>query len=199
MTITYTPDHYIKGLNIHSVRDLFRPAIVSADLDLTFRRQSKKSRLYKKAFLLLAFLEAAEGFTYTFDAHFDKHAKHCAMPLPLYIMEIEIIACKWHVAPNMLCTFKDFKSKFFQILRAGKAKSLVPKEPREVVEAETIEELQKLKGEFVREFSGVLSYLGHRGNCCDDTYPPENKRNDPQAGDNSILFPRTGESLPPFI
>ena len=104
-------------------------------------------------------------------------------------MEIETIACKWHVAPNMLCTFKDFKSKFFQILRAGKAKSLVPKEPREVVEAETIEELQKLKGEFVREFSGVLSYLGHRGNCCDDTYPPEKKLKDPQAGVIRLFFP----------
>ena len=194
MTITYTPDHYIKGLNIHSVRDLFLPARVRADVDLTFRRQSKKSRLYKKAFLLLAFLEAAEGFTYTFDAHF---AKHCAMPL--YIMEIETIACKWHVAPKMLCTLKDLKSKFFQILTAGEAKSLVPKEPREVVEAETIEELQKLKGEFVREFSGFLSYLGHRGDCFDDTYPPEKKRNDPQARGNSTLFPRTGESLPPFI
>ncbi len=150
MTITYTPDHYIKGLNIHSVRDLFLPARVSADLDLTFRRQLKKSRLYKKAFLLLAFLEAAEGFTYTFDAHFAKHVKHCAMPL--YIMEIETIA-----------------------------------------------ELQKLKGEFVQELSGFHSYLGHRGDCCDDNYPPEKKRNDPQAGGNSTLFPRTGESLPPFI
>ena len=70
MTITYKPDHYIKGLNIHSVRDLFLPARVSADLDLTFPRQSKKSPLYKKAFLLLPFLEAVEGFTYTFDAHF---------------------------------------------------------------------------------------------------------------------------------
>ena len=187
MTITYTPDHYIKGLNIHSVRDLFLPARVSADLDLTFRRQSKKSRLYKKAFLLLAFLEAAEDFTYTFDAHFAKHVKHCAMPL--YIMEIETIACKWHVAPKMLCTLKDLKSKFFKILRAGEAKSLVQKEPREVVEAETIEELQKLKGEFVREFSGFLSYLGHRGDCCDDTYPPEKKRNDPQAGVIRLFFP----------
>ena len=55
MTITYTPDHYIKGLNIHSVRDLFLPARVSADLDLTFRRQSKKSRLYKKSFSTLSF------------------------------------------------------------------------------------------------------------------------------------------------
>jgi len=105
------PDRYIKGLNIHSVRDLFLPARVSADLDLTLARQSKKSRLYKKAFLLLAFLEAAEDFTYTFDAHFAKHVKHCAMPL--YIMEIETIACKWHVAPKMLCTLKDLKSKFF--------------------------------------------------------------------------------------
>jgi len=171
MTITYTPDHYIKGLNIHSVRDLFLPARVSADLDLTFRRQSKKPRLYKKAFLLLAFLEAAEDFTYTFDAHFAKHVKHCAMPL--YIMEIETIACKWHVAPKMLCTLKDLKSKFFQILRAGEAKSLFPKEPRE----------------FVRDFSGFLSYLGHRGDCCDDTYPPEKKRNDPQAGVIRLFFP----------
>ena len=73
MPITYTTDHYIKGLNIHSVRDLFLPARVSADLDLTFRRQSKKSRLSKKAFLLLAFLEAAEGFTYSFDAHFAEY------------------------------------------------------------------------------------------------------------------------------
>ena len=149
MTITYTPDHYIKGLNIHSVRDLFLPARVSADLDLTFPRQSKKSPLYKKAFLLLAFLEAVEGFTYTFDAHFFTHTRHCAMPL--YIMEIETIACKWHVAPKMLCRLKDLKAKFFKILRAGQAKSLVPKELPEVIEAETIEELQKLKGEFVRE------------------------------------------------
>ena len=111
MTITYTPDRYIKGLNIHSVRDLFLPARVSADLDLTLARQSKKSRLYKKAFLLLAFLEAAEGFTYTFDAHFADHTRHCAMPL--YIMEIETIACKWHFAPKMLCTLKGLKSNFF--------------------------------------------------------------------------------------
>ena len=187
MTITYTPDHYIKGLNIHSVRDLFLPARVSADLDLTFPRQSKKSPLYKKAFLLLAFLEAVEGFTYTFDAHFATHTCHCAMPL--YIMEIETIACKCHVAPKMLCTLKDLKSKFFKILRAGEAKSLVQKEPRKVVEAETIEELQKLKGEFVREFSGFLSYLGHRGPCYDDTCPAEKKRNDPKAGVIRLFFP----------
>ena len=137
MTITYMPDRYIKGLNIHSVRDLFLPARVSADLDLTLARQSKKSRLYKKAFLLLAFLEAAEGFTYTFDAHFADHTRHCAMPL--YIMEIETIACKWHFAPKMLCTLKGLKSNFFQILREGEGKSLLPKEPREVIEAETIE------------------------------------------------------------
>ena len=49
MTMTYKPEYYIKGLNIHSVRDLFLPARVSADLDLTFRRHSKKSRLSKKA------------------------------------------------------------------------------------------------------------------------------------------------------
>ena len=55
MTITYTPDHYIKGLNIHSVRNLVLPARVRADLDLTFRRQSKKSRLYKKSFSTLSF------------------------------------------------------------------------------------------------------------------------------------------------
>ena len=77
MTITYTPDHYIKGLNIHSVRDLFLPARVSADLDLTMPDESKKSPLYKKAFLLLCFIEAAEGFTYTFDAHFSAHPSLC--------------------------------------------------------------------------------------------------------------------------
>ena len=187
MTMTYKPEYYIKGLNIHSVRDLFLPARVSADLDLTFPRQSKKSPLYKKAFLLLAFLEADEGFTYTFDAHFATHTCHCAMPL--YIMEVETIACKWHVAPKMLCTLKDLKAKFFKILRAGQAKSLVPKEPPEVIEAETIEELQKLKGEFVREFSGFLSYLGRRGDCCDDTYPLEKKRNDPHAGVIRRFFP----------
>ena len=108
------PDRYIKGLNIHSVRDLFLPARVSADLDLTLARQSKKSRLSKKAFLLLAFLEAAEGFTYTFDAHFAKHVKHCAMPL--YIMEIETIACKHHTAPKMLCMLSEFKADFFKII-----------------------------------------------------------------------------------
>ena len=185
--MTYKPEYYIKGLNIHSVRDLFLPAKVSAALNLEMPDVSKKSNFYKKAFLLLAFLEAVEGFTYTFDAHFAKHVKHCAMPL--YIMEIETIACKWHVAPKMLCTLKDLKSKFFKILRAGQAKSLVPKEPPEVIEAETIEELQKLKGEFVREFSGFLSYLGHRGPCYDDTCPAEKKRTDPKAGVIRPFFP----------
>ena len=71
--------------------------------------------------------------------------------------------------------------------------------PLYIMEIETIAELQKLKGEFVRELSGFLSYLGHRGDCCDNTYPPEKKRNDPQARGNSTLFPRTGEILPPFI
>ena len=185
--MTYKPEHYIKGLNIHSVRDLFLPAKVSATLDLMMPDVSKKSNFYKKAFLLLCFIEAAEGFTYTFDAHFAEHTRHCAMPL--YIMEIETIACKWHVAPKMLCTLKDLKSKFFKILRAGQAKSLVPKEPPEVIEAETIEELKKLKGEFVREFSGFLSYLGRRGDCYDDTYPLEKKRNDPHAGVIRRFFP----------
>ena len=32
--MTYKPEYYIKGLNIHSVRDLFLPAKVSAALDL---------------------------------------------------------------------------------------------------------------------------------------------------------------------
>ena len=121
MTITYTPDHYIKGLNIHSVRDLFLPARVSADLDLTLPRQSKKSRLYKKAFLLLAFLEAAEGFTYTFDANFVEHTRHCAMPL--YIMEIETIACKWHNGTSHLkCSarLKTLKRNFLRFLEQVK-------------------------------------------------------------------------------
>ena len=103
-------------------------------------------------------------------------------------MEIETIACKWHFAPKMLCTLKGPKSNFFQILREGEGNSLLPKKPREVIEAETIEELQKLKGEFVREFSGFLSYLGHRGDCCYDTYPPEKKRKDPQAGVIRLFF-----------
>ena len=79
--MTYKPEYYIKGLNIHSVRDLFLPAKVSAALDLEIPETSKKSNFYKKAFLLLAFLEAAEGFTYTFDAHFAEHTRHCAMPV----------------------------------------------------------------------------------------------------------------------
>ena len=193
MNMTYKPEHYIKGLNIHSVRDLFLPAKVSATLDLMMPDVSKKSNFYKKAFLLLCFIEAAEGFTYTFDAHFAEHTRHCAMPL--YIMEIETIACKWHVAPKMLCTLKDLKAKFFKILRTGQAKSLVPKEPPEVIKAETIEELQKLKGEFVREFSGFLSYLGHRGPCYDDTCPAEKKRNDPKAGVIRLFFPEQELSL----
>ena len=52
-----------------------------------------------------------------------------------------------------------------------------------------IEELQKLKGEFVREFSGFLSYLGRRGDCYDGTYPLEKKRNDPHAGVIRLFFP----------
>ncbi len=121
MTMTYKPEYYIKGLNIHSVRDLFLPAKVSAALDLEMPDVSIKSNFYKKAFLLLAFIEAAEGFTYTFDAHFAEHTRHCAMPL--YIMEIETIACKWHTAPQMLCTLRGRKADFFKILRKVKAKN----------------------------------------------------------------------------
>ena len=40
--MTYKPEHYIKGLNIHSVRDLFLPAKVSATLDLMMPDVSKK-------------------------------------------------------------------------------------------------------------------------------------------------------------
>ena len=77
--MTYKPEHYIKGLNIHSVRDLFLPAKVSAALDLEMPDVSKKSNFYKKAFLLLCFIEAAEGFTYTFDAHFAPPLYRCYM------------------------------------------------------------------------------------------------------------------------
>ena len=118
--MTYKPEHYIKGLNIHSVRDLFLPAKVSATLDLMMPDVSKKSNFYKKAFLLLCFIEAAEGFTYTFDAHFAEHTRHCAMPL--YIMEIETIACKHHTAPKMLCTLREFKEDFLKLLEKVKAK-----------------------------------------------------------------------------
>ena len=187
MTMTYKPEYYIKGLNIHSVRDLFLPAKVSAALDLEMPDVSKKSNFYKKAFLLLAFIEAAEGFTYTFDAHFAEHTRHCAMPL--YIMEIETIACKWHTAPQMLCTLRGRKADFFKILRKGQSKKLLSKTPNEVHDAATLQELQKLKSEFVREFSGFLSYLGHRGPCYDDTYPAEKKRNDPKAGVIRLFFP----------
>ena len=120
--MTYKPEHYIKGLNIHSVRDLFLPAKVSATLDLMMPDVSKKSNFYKKAFLLLCFIEAAEGFTYTFDAHFAEHTRHCAMPL--YIMEIETIACKHHTAPKMLCTLREFKEDFFKIIRKGQCKKI---------------------------------------------------------------------------
>lgn len=120
--MTYKPEHYIKGLNIHSVRDLFLPAKVSATLDLMMPDVSKKSNFYKKAFLLLCFIEAAEGFTYTFDAHFAEHTRHCAMPL--YIMEIETIACKHHTAPKMLCTLREFKEDFFKIIRKGQYKKI---------------------------------------------------------------------------
>ena len=125
--MTYKPEHYIKGLNIHSVRDLFLPAKVSAALDFEMPDASKK------AFLLLAFLESAEGFTYTFDAHFAEHTRHCAMPL--YIMEIETIACKWHTAPQMLCTLRGRKADFFKILRKGQSKKLLSKPPNEVHDA----------------------------------------------------------------
>ena len=187
MTMTYKPEHYIKGLNIHSVRDLFLPAKVSATLDLMMPDVSKKSNFYKKAFLLLCFIEAAEGFTYTFDAHFAEHTRHCAMPL--YIMEIETIACKHHTAPKMLCTLREFKEDFFKIIRKGQGKKLRSKTPDAVHDAATLQELQKLKSEFVREFSGFLSYLGHRGPGYDDTYPAEKKRNDPKAGVIRLFFP----------
>ena len=173
--MTYKPEHYIKGLNIHSVRDLFLPAKVSATLDLMMPDVSKKSNFYKKAFLLLCFIEAAEGFTYTFDAHFAEHTRHCAMPL--YIMEIETIACKHHTAPKMLCTLREFKEDFFKIIRKGQGKKIPTgkknQTPHAVYDAQTLQELQKLKSEFVREFSGFLSYLGHRGPCYDDTCPAE--------------------------
>ena len=185
--MTYKPEHYIKGLNIHSVRDLFLPAKVSATLDLMMPDVSKKSNFYKKAFLLLCFIEAAEGFTYTFDAHFAEHTRHCAMPL--YIMEIETIACKHHTAPKMLCTLREFKEDFFKIIRKGQGKKLRSKTPDAVHDAATLQELQKLKSEFVREFSGFLSYLGHRGPGYDDTYPAEKKRNDPKAGVIRLFFP----------
>ena len=185
--MTYKPEHYIKGLNIHSVRDLFLPAKVSATLDLMMPDVSKKSNFYKKAFLLLCFIEAAEGFTYTFDAHFAQHTPHCAMPL--YIMEIETIACKHHTAPKMLCTLREFKEDFFKIIRKGQSKKLLSKTPDAVHDAATLQELQKLKSEFVREFSGFLSYLGHRGPCYDDTCPAEKKRNDPKAGVIRLFFP----------
>ena len=187
MTMTYKPEHYIKGLNIHSVRDLFLPAKVSATLDLMMPDVSKKSNFYKKAFLLLAFLEAAEGFTYTFDAHFAEHTRHCAMPL--YIMEIETIACKWPTAPKMLRTLRNFKADFFKIIRKGEMKKLRSKTPDAVHDEATLQELQKLKSEFVREFSGFLSYLGHRGPCYADTCPAEKKRNDPKAGVIRLFFP----------
>lgn len=191
--MTYKPEHYIKGLNIHSVRDLFLPAKVSAALDLEMPDVSKKSNFYKKAFLLLCFIEAAEGFTYTFDAHFAEHTRHCAMPL--YIMEIETIACKHHTAPKMLCTLREFKADFFKIIRKGQGKKIPTGQgkkhqtPHAVYDAETLQELQKLKSEFVREFSGFLSYLGHRGPCYDDTCPAEKKRNDPKAGVIRLFFP----------
>ena len=183
--MTYKPEYYIKGLNIHSVRDLFLPAKVSAVLDLEMPDVSKKSNFYKKAFLLLCFIEAAEGFTYTFDAHFAQHTRHCAMPL--YIMEIETIACKHHTAPKMLCTLREFKADFFKIIRKGQGKKHLTRDA--VHDAATLQELQKLKSEFVREFSGFLSYLGHRGPCYDDTCPAEKKRNDPKAGVIRLFFP----------
>ena len=55
MTMTYKPEYYIKGLNIHSVRDLFLPAKVSAALDLEMPDVSKKSNFYKKSFSTLSF------------------------------------------------------------------------------------------------------------------------------------------------
>ena len=41
MAMAYKPEHYIEGLNIHSVRDLFIPAKVSAALDLEISEMSK--------------------------------------------------------------------------------------------------------------------------------------------------------------
>ena len=55
MTMTYNPEYYIKGLNIHSVRDLFLPAKVSAALDLEMPDVSIKSNFYKKSFYTLSF------------------------------------------------------------------------------------------------------------------------------------------------
>ena len=113
--------------------------------------------------------------------------------MPLYIMEIETIACKHHTAPKMLCTLREFKEDFFKIIRKGQYKKIPTgkknQTPHAVYDAQTLQELQKLKSEFVREFSGFLSYLGHRGPCYDDTCPAEKKRNDPKAGVIRLFFP----------
>ena len=89
----------------------------------------------------------------------------------------------------MLCTLREFKADFFKIIRKGQGKKLLSKTPDAVHDAATLQELQKLKSEFVREFSGFLSYLGHRGPCYDDTCPAEKKRNDPKAGVIRLFFP----------
>ena len=113
--------------------------------------------------------------------------------MPLYIMEIETIACKHHTAPKMLCTLREFKEDFFKIIRKGQYKKIPTgkknQTPHAVYDAQTLQELQKLKSEFVREFSGFLSYLGRRGDWCDDTYPLEKKGNDPYVGVIRLFFP----------
>ena len=148
MTITYTPDHYIKGLNIHSVRDLFLPARVSAALDLTFPRQSKKSPLYKKAFLLLAFLEAAEGFTYTFDAHF-------ATVLCLYTSwRLKLLHV--NTTPKMLCTLREFKADFFKIIRKGQGKNSFLKHRMQFMTLQLSRSYKNLK---VSLFESSLGFL----------------------------------------
>ena len=152
--MTYKPEHYIKGLNIHSVRDLFLPAKVSATLDLMMPDVSKKSNFYKKAFLLLCFIEAAEGFTYTFDAHFAQHTRHCAMPL--YIMEIETIACKHHTAPKMLCTLREFKADFFKIIRKGQGKNSFLKHRMQFMTLQLSRSYKNLK---VSLFESSLGFL----------------------------------------
>ena len=94
-----------------------------------------------------------------------------------------------NTTPHLKCSarLENLKRIFFKIIRKGQGKKHLT--PDAVHDAATLQELQKLKSEFVREFSGFLSYLGHRGPCYDDTYPAEKKRNDPKAGVIRLFFP----------
>ena len=151
MTMTYKPEYYIKGLNIHSVRDLFLPAKVSAALDLEMPDVSKKFNFYKKAFLLLCFIEAAEGFTYTFDAHFAEHTRHCARPL--YIMEIEI-----NGTPHLKCSacLEALKRIFLKLLEKVKAKNSFLKHRMQFMTKQLSRSYKNLK---VSLFESSLGFL----------------------------------------